>query len=85
MVQYETANEAENALLEAGSYNGDGFSVEYAPKELPKPKLLDEVMDPDVQYELEAMATATAKRQTYPSMPRVACKKNTIWTIHFDR
>lgn len=55
-IEYETPDEAENALLEAGMYNGESFNVAYKTKDCPQPILLDD-MDPDVQYELEAMGS----------------------------
>ncbi|GAB0096316.1 xmas [Sergentomyia squamirostris] len=54
-VDYETTEAAEYALMEGGSFNNHDFRIYFTPKEVPKPKMLDEYMDPDVQAELEAM------------------------------
>lgn len=60
IVEYETADEAENALLEAGVYNDEEFDVDYTKKATPKTKMADYI-DPDVQDELEAMSNTSKK------------------------
>lgn len=53
-IEYETTDAAKNALLKAGIYNGESFNVAYETNDCPQSNALDD-MDPDVQYELEAM------------------------------
>lgn len=60
IVEYETANEAENAFLEAGSFNNEQFDISYTQKAAQKSKPADFV-DPDVQDELEAMSNTVKK------------------------
>lgn len=64
-IEYETADDAENAFLDGGTYNGIQFDISYT-KEIPQPKYADDFIDPDVQDELSAMNPAIRKA-TFPS------------------
>lgn len=65
IVEYESANGAENAFLDGGIYNGEQFDISYTENPVPKPKMATDYMDPDVQDELNAMTSKATK-----SMPR---------------
>lgn len=56
IIEYETPDEAEKALLEAGTYNGETFNIGYTIKDSPQHIPFDDI-DPDVQYELQAMGS----------------------------
>lgn len=71
IVEYELSDEAETALLDAGTYNGESFDVEYTTKNCPQPMPVDE-LDPDVRYELDAMAGK--RTPSYSTTPRAAGK-----------
>uniref|UniRef100_A0A1B0CR17 RRM domain-containing protein n=1 Tax=Lutzomyia longipalpis TaxID=7200 RepID=A0A1B0CR17_LUTLO len=66
-VYYETEEAAENALMDGGVFNNYEFRVFYTPKETPKPKIIEENIDPDVQAELEAMGSVPIVR-TFPQI-----------------
>lgn len=68
VVEYETANEAENAFLEGGIYNGYQFDISYT-EEPSKMKQTEEFIDPDVQDELNAMNPALKKPAFSSFMP----------------
>lgn len=54
-VEYENEEEAEKAYMEAGTFNGHDFVVNFAPYEVGHVQQTEEWVDPDVQSELEAM------------------------------
>lgn len=61
-IKYDSEASAQNALLSAGEYNGQVFTVSYETQKSPSKrksvkKILDPVweMDPDIQAELDAM------------------------------
>lgn len=53
-VEYETANEAENAFLEAGCYDGKYFDISYE-QNLPIKEPTTNNLESSVQQELNAM------------------------------
>lgn len=55
-IEYETADEARAAINSSRSYNGQVFEMFYTPKERPKSRAEMDIIDPDVQSELDAMA-----------------------------
>lgn len=63
-IEYENANEAENAFLDGALYNGEQFDISYAENPMPKPKLFADAIDPDVQDELNAMTAKTTNKST---------------------
>ncbi|KAM7347017.1 RRM_XMAS2 and SAC3_GANP domain-containing protein xmas [Cochliomyia hominivorax] len=54
-VEYECKENAENAYMNAGNYNGIDFEINYAEYEVAHIQNTEEWVDPDVQAELEAM------------------------------
>lgn len=56
-IEYETAEEARDAMNGGRSYNGAVFEMFYTPKERPKSRAEMDIIDPDVQSELDAMAS----------------------------
>lgn len=67
-IEYETSNDAENAFLDGGTYNEEQFDISYTKNPVPKPKMA-EYIDPDVQYELNAMGASSRKSAITSEMP----------------
>lgn len=55
-IEYETVDEARAAMSGGRCYNGHVFTMTYTAKERPKSRAEMDIIDPDVQSELDAMA-----------------------------
>lgn len=55
-VEFESEEDAERAYLEAGTFNGIDFTINYAEHEIAHVQNTEEWVDPEVQAELEAMS-----------------------------
>jgi len=67
-VEYETEAQAEDALIEGASFNGQPFSINFTPRETAHVQDPEQWVDADVQSELDAMSatknySTTTQRQ----------------------